>query len=78
MTVCAPVGPDGAIEHLAEPIYHDDPIGVGEVLVFTIFGPQMLDRLAEIGFSTRMYHLWKPWRGIVGPDVFVFDAAKRA
>ena len=41
-------------------------------------GLEMLVRLAEIGFSTRMYHLWKPWHGIVGPNALVFDAAKRA
>jgi SAM-dependent methyltransferase len=66
----------GQVEHLAEPIYHDDPVRDDGVLVFTIFGLEMLVRLAEIGFDTRMYRLQEPWHGIVGPNALVFDAVK--
>lgn len=66
----------GEVEHLAEPLYHDDPVGPEGVLVYTIFSLEMLVRLAELGFATRMYRLWAPWRGIVGANALVFDAVK--
>ena len=66
----------GEIELLADAIYHDDPVRPEGVLVFTIFGLEMLVRLAEIGFDTKMYCLWSPWHGIVGPNALVFDAAR--
>ena len=44
--------------------------------MFTIFGLQMLVRLAELGFDTRMYALHSPWHGIVGPNALVFDAVR--
>jgi SAM-dependent methyltransferase len=69
-------GPNGEPELLAEPVYHADPVRPQGVLVYTIFGLEMLVRLAEIGFDTRMYRLWDPWRGIVGPNAFVFEAVK--
>ncbi len=67
---------DGQVELLADAIYHDDPVRPEGVLVFTIFGLQMLVRLAELGFDTRMYALHSPWHGIVGPNALVFDAVK--
>jgi hypothetical protein len=67
---------DGTIEHLEEPIYHDDPLSADGVLVYTIFSYQMVVRLAEIGFTTRVYRLWEPWHGIVGPNAMVFEAIK--
>ena len=69
-------GRNGEPELLAEPIYHADPVRPQGVLVYTIFGLEMLVRLAEVGFDTRMYRLWDPWRGIVGPNAFVFEAVK--
>jgi hypothetical protein len=35
-------------------------------------------RLAELGFSTRMYQLSLPDRGIVGSNALVFDAEKQS
>jgi SAM-dependent methyltransferase len=69
-------GRDGEPELLAEPIYHDDPVRDEGVLVYTIFGLEMLVRLAEIGFETRLYRLWDLWHGIVGPNAIVFEAVK--
>ncbi len=66
----------GEVLHLADPIYHADPVRPEGVLVFTIFGLEMLVRLAELGFSTRMFCLSSPWHGIVGPNALVFDAVK--
>jgi SAM-dependent methyltransferase len=74
--VRATVDASGAVALLADPIYHDDPVRPEGVLVFTIFGLQMLVRLAEVGFSTRMYQLSRPDRGIVGSNALVFDAEK--
>jgi SAM-dependent methyltransferase len=67
---------DGEVEFLADAIYHDDPVRPEGVLVFTIFGLEMLVRLAELGFDTSMYRLWNPWHGIVGPNALVFDARR--
>jgi hypothetical protein len=67
---------DGELELLTDAIYHDDPVRPEGVLVFTIFGLQMLVRLAELGFDTRMYALHSPWHGIVGPNALVFDAVR--
>jgi len=68
----------GELELLVDPIYHDDPVRPEGVLVYTIFSLEMLVRLSEIGFATRMYHLWEPWSGIVGCNALVFDAVKTA
>jgi hypothetical protein len=76
--VRARVAADGELELLAEPINHDDPVRPEGVLVFTIFGLEMLVKLAEQGFDTQMYRLWNPVQGIVGPNALVFDARKVA
>jgi len=61
---------------LAPPIYHDDPLSTTGVLVYTIFGLEMLVRLRQIGFLTNLFHLSAPWLGIIGPNALVFDALK--
>jgi SAM-dependent methyltransferase len=76
--VRARITDDGELELLAEPINHDDPVRPEGVLVFTIFGLEMLVKLAELGFDTQMYRLWNPVQGIVGPNALVFDAQKVA
>jgi len=74
--VRARVGAHGELELLADAIYHDDPVRPDGVLVFTIFGLEMLVRLAELGFATTMYRLRQPARGIVGSNALVFDARR--
>jgi SAM-dependent methyltransferase len=74
--VRARLQPDGDVEFLADAIYHDDPVRPEGVLVFTIFGLEMLVRLAQLGFDTKMYCLWSPWHGIFGPNALVFDAVR--
>jgi SAM-dependent methyltransferase len=72
----ARLGPSGA-EHLLPPIYHHDPqTGKDDVLVYTIFGLEMLVRLKRIGFDTAMYQLSAPWLGILGSNALVFEAVK--
>lgn len=68
---------NGKIEYLAEKIYHGDPVRPNEgVLVWTIFGKEMLTRLNEIGFITSEFHLNFPGYGIIGEGATVFEALK--
>lgn len=68
---------DGEIQYLAEKHFHGDPVRPDEgVLVWTIFGLQMLVQMAHIGFETRAWNLYAPDRGIVGPFSLVFEALK--
>jgi methyltransferase family protein len=67
----------GEVVHLAEPVYHADPVNpVPGALVFTYFSLEMLVRLAEIGFGTEMYWLHVPRAGILGQEATVFAAHK--
>jgi len=67
----------GAIELLSPAIYHHDPVsGKCDVLVYTIFGLEMLVRLRQLGLETTLYHVSAPWLGILGPNAIVFDAVK--
>jgi SAM-dependent methyltransferase len=59
---------------IKEPLYHRDPIRPEGALVHKIFSLEMLVKLGKIGFTTRMYKIYKPWAGIVGPDALVFEA----
>jgi SAM-dependent methyltransferase len=68
---------DGRIEYLAEQLYHGDPVRPDQgVLVWRIFGAEMLTRLAEIGFIVQTLQLRQPLYGIIGDDAFVFSARK--
>lgn len=76
--VRATIGPDGAVVHHAPPIYHADPVRPSEgVLVFNIFGLEMLVKLHKLGFHTNLYQLSAPWLGILGTNAIVFEAIKR-
>jgi SAM-dependent methyltransferase len=68
---------NGGIEHLAEPLFHGDPVRPGQgVLVWRIFGAEMFTRLQTIGFTTTTMRLREPRHGIVGDDALVFVARK--
>lgn len=67
----------GGLHHLADPIYHSDPLREQEgALVYTIFGLEMLTKLRDIGFVPHLYQLYAPWFGILGMNAIVFEAAK--
>jgi len=69
---------DGKVVHHLEALYHGDPVRPGEgILVWTIFGLEMLVRLNEIGFETELWRLHEPGAGIIGPGADVFVARKR-
>jgi SAM-dependent methyltransferase len=76
--VRAEAGPDGKPRMLKDPIYHLDPIHPEGALVYTIFSIEMLIKLKQIGFRTNVYHLYKPWYGILGPNGLVFEAIRPA
>lgn len=61
---------------IKEPQYHGDPLRPDGALVYTIFSLQMLVEMRKIGFRTNLYHLYKPWYGILGSNAIVFEAIK--
>lgn len=68
---------DGRIEYHAKALYHGDPVRPDEgILVWTIFGMEMLVRLKEIGFDTEWWRLREPSCGIIGGGMDVFVARK--
>lgn len=67
----------GSVEHLLPPIYHADPVRPDQgILVFVIFGLEMLLRLRELGLVPFLYRLDQPQFGIVGDNAIVFEAIK--
>jgi SAM-dependent methyltransferase len=67
---------DGQVRHLAEPQYHSDPLRPEGVLVFTIFGTGMADRLRALGYQATVHRPRRPLQGILGPGNVVFEARK--
>lgn len=68
---------NGKTVHHAKALYHGDPVRPGEgVLVWTIFGQEMLVRLKEIGFNTELWRIEEPECGILGAGADVFIARK--
>jgi SAM-dependent methyltransferase len=78
--------PDGSAEiliqpalyHTDAPLFHGDPHAPSEgVLVYTVFGLEMLVRLDELGLTTSVYQIYAPGSGILGPNGLVFEAVRR-
>jgi SAM-dependent methyltransferase len=67
---------NGELRLMKEPQYHGDPLRPEGALVYTIFSLQMLVEMRKIGFRTNLYHLYKPWYGILGSNAIVFEAIK--
>jgi Methyltransferase domain len=68
---------DGEIVYLEEKAFHGDPVRPDEgVLVWTIFGLSMLDRLRSMGFEAGEWDLNESTHGIVGPGALIFEARK--
>ena len=69
---------DGAIEHLAEPQYHGDPVNSEGCLSFYTFGWEMLDRLKELGFREAAAHFfWSLHYGYLGEQEEMLFAARK-
>lgn len=68
---------DGEIKYLSEKLYHGDPVRPGDgILVWTIFGVEMMRKLETIGFQVRAWNLYEPENGIVGNCNTIFEAQK--
>lgn len=70
---------NGNVRYLAEKQYHGDPVRPGEgILVWTIFGTDMMRKLEAIGYEARAWNLYEPDHGIIGNCNVIFEARKRA
>ncbi|MGH7155567.1 MAG: class I SAM-dependent methyltransferase [Acetobacteraceae bacterium] len=70
---------DGEQHLLAPPLYHGDPVRPEQgVLVWRIFGYEMLARLDRLGFRAGMHRLYQPRYGIIGGGAIVFVAQRPA
>jgi SAM-dependent methyltransferase len=67
---------DGSINHIMPPIYHGDPIRTEGILVYVIFSLEMLVKLSDFGYNSRMYNVNNYWQGILGHNAIVFDTIK--
>lgn len=68
---------NGQIRYLSEKLYHGDPVRPGEgILVWTIFGTEMMRKLESIGFIARAWNLYEPSSGIVGNCNTIFEAVR--
>jgi SAM-dependent methyltransferase len=67
---------DGSIHHILPPVYHGDPIRTEGILVYVIFSLEMLVKLSNFGYNSRMYNVKNYWYGILGYSAIVFDTVK--
>lgn len=76
--VRAKMKPDGNIIHLKKPLYHEDPLNPAEgILVYNIFGWELVRMCAASGLDCRVQKLYMPLKGILGTNAFVFDCKKK-
>jgi SAM-dependent methyltransferase len=66
----------GEPHYLRRPWYHLDPLRAEGALVFTIFAPELLCQLEELGFEARLCLLHSTLRGILGNNAIVIVARK--
>ena len=70
-------GPGLPAQGLVAPMYHGDPVRPKTgVLVFTLFGQEMVTKLCALGYDVDMRKLENPNLGILGPGAVVFTAWK--
>ena len=56
--------------YLEPPHFHGDPIR-GGILAYRIYGPDLLEQLADIGFNVEERRITEPTSGIFDGDVFI-------
>ena len=66
----------GAVKYFRQPWRHDDPLRAEGVLVYTIFAPELLCQLEQIGFEAKLCLLYSPFHGIFGSNGIVIVATK--
>lgn len=68
---------NGEIRYLSEKLFHGDPVRPAEgILVWTIFGVEMLLKLRDLGFAVEAWDVYNADAGIVGNLPIVFEAQK--
>lgn len=68
---------DGSIDYLKEPQFHGDPLNPSEgILVYTIFGWQLLRMCTEAGMRCNIHKINICLYGILGANALVFDCQK--
>ena len=70
------VDAQGRATHLRKPWYHDDPLRPEGALVYTIFAPELMCQLEEMGFEGRLCKVYAPLHGILGDNGIVMVARK--
>lgn len=55
---------DGALQHLLEPVYHDDPLQTAGILAFRDYGQDIVDRVGAAGFVEA--RIFPPSKRVVG------------
>jgi len=66
----------GEVVLLKEPQYHGDPLRPEGILVFTLFGWDMLEMTRAAGLECSVHRLYLLRYGIIGPGTLVFTAVK--
>jgi len=62
---------DGKLVHWAlPPIYMGDHLHPKGVLMFTIFGRELADKLCMLGYNTTVHHLHNAAHGIIGNNAW--------
>lgn len=68
---------EGRLVHYMEPpIYTGDRLHPKGVLLFTIFGQEMVDKTCMLGYNVTTHHLHHGAHGIIGNNAWVFVATK--
>jgi SAM-dependent methyltransferase len=67
---------EGRATHLRKPWYHDDPLRPEGALVYTIFAPELMCQLEQMGFEGRLCRLYGPFHGLLGNNGIVIVARK--
>ncbi len=68
---------NGEVKALKPCLYHGDPVRPAEgILVWTIFGLEMLVKMHTIGFDVEVLRVFEPKYGILGKGNLVFLAKK--
>jgi SAM-dependent methyltransferase len=73
----ATVNADGSINYILPPVYHGDPIRAEGILVYVIFSIEMLVKLSDFGYYSRIHNLNNYLQGILGRNAIVFDTVKK-
>lgn len=74
--IYASIDSTGKIIHHLPPTYHLDRLRPDGVLVYSIFGQSMVDKLCALGFEMDVMYLQVPSAGIIGSGAIVFVARK--